>query len=170
MSDAQRKRLLKVRSRINRQRPKFRQYESWRYVRVKDHWRKPVGIDNKMRFNLKGWPRSVNVGWRGPAEVRGIHPSGLEEVMVWNVADLGNVNPQEQAARIGGTVGAKKREAIKEKAAELEIRILNAGIEKQADEFEELKDEEPEAPAGGEEAKKEPTDDEGGAEEEEDEE
>ncbi|TRO54296.1 50S ribosomal protein L32e, partial [Candidatus Bathyarchaeota archaeon] len=116
MSDAQKKRLMKVRSSINRRRPHFKQFESWRFVRVKSHWRKPQGIDNKMRFNLKGWPRSVTVGWRGPAEVRGLHPSGVEEVRVWNPSDLENVNPQTQAARIGGPVGGRKREAIMAKA------------------------------------------------------
>ncbi|OGD45203.1 50S ribosomal protein L32e [Candidatus Bathyarchaeota archaeon RBG_16_57_9] len=141
MSDAQRKRLLKIRSRINKRRPKFRQFESWRYVRVKDHWRRPTGIDNKMRFNLKGWPRSVTVGWRGPAEVRGLHSSGMEEVAVWNTADLDKVNPQIQVARIGGTVGARKREAIRTKAAELGVRILNPGLVESKDEFEELEDE-----------------------------
>lgn len=141
MSDAQKKRLMKVRSRINKRRPHFKQFESWRFVRVKDHWRKPQGIDNKMRFNLKGWPRSVTVGWRGPAEVRGLHPSGVEEVMVWNTVDLDNVNPSTQAARIGGTVGGRKREAIKAKAEELKIRILNPGYKEPEDDFEELKDE-----------------------------
>ena len=157
MSDAQRKRLLKVRSSINKRRPKFRQYESWRYVRVKDHWRKPTGIDNKMRFNLKGWPRSVTVGWRGPAEVRGLHSSGMEEVEVWNTADLDKVNPQVQVARIGGTVGARKREAIKAKAAELSVRILNPGQLEPKDEFEELEDEgqEEEAPKAEDDAEEE---------------
>lgn len=141
MSDAQKKRLMKVRSRINKRRPHFKQFESWRFVRVKDHWRKPQGIDNKMRFNIKGWPRSVTVGWRGPAEVRGLHPSGVEEVMVWNTTDLENVNPPTQVARIGGTVGGRKREAIKAKAEELNIRILNPGYQEPEDDFEELKDE-----------------------------
>jgi large subunit ribosomal protein L32e len=144
LSDAQKKRLLKIRSRINKRRPHFKRFESWRLVSVKDSWRRPQGIDNKMRFNLKGWPRSVTVGWRGPAEVRGLHPSGLEEVMVWNTADLENVNPQTQVARIGGTVGGRKREAIKVKAEELSIRILNPGYEKPEDEFEELEDEDTE--------------------------
>jgi len=141
MSDAQKKRLLKVRSRINKRRPHFRQFESWRFVRIKNHWRKPHGIDNKMRFNLKGWPRSVTVGWRGPVEVRGLHSSGMEEVTVWNTRDLENVNPQTQVARIGGKVGGRKREAIKAKAEELNIHILNPGQVETKDEFEELEDE-----------------------------
>ena len=141
MSDAQKKRLMSVRGKINKRRPRFRQFESWRFVRVQDHWRKPTGIDNKMRFNLKGWPRSANVGWRGPAEVRGLHPSGVEEVKVWNISDLKNINPQIQAARIGGTVGGRKREMIKASAKELNVRILNPGYKEPSDEFEELKDE-----------------------------
>jgi large subunit ribosomal protein L32e len=158
MSDAQKKRLLKVRSRINKRRPHFRQFEAWRFVRIKDHWRKPHGIDNKMRFNLKGWPRSVTVGWRGPAEVRGLHPSGMEEVIVWNTRDLENVNPQTQVARIGGTVGGRKREAIKAKAEELNIRILNPGQVEPKDEFEELEDEDTKKPEDEEEADEEKED------------
>ena len=131
---------------INKRRPHFRQFESWRFVRIKDHWRKPQGIDNKMRYNLKGWPRSVNVGWRGPAEVRGLHPSGMEEVAVWNTRDLEDVNPQTQVARIGGKVGGRKREAIKTRAEELNIRILNPGHVETKDEFEELEDEDSKEP------------------------
>jgi large subunit ribosomal protein L32e len=93
----------------------------------------------------------------------------MEEVTVWNAADLENVNPQEQVARIGGTVGAKKRATIKAKAAELNIRILNPGIAEKKDEFEELKDEEPEEQAEDKEAEEEPAEDKGDSDEEEDE-
>jgi len=135
------KRLLRIRARINKKRPRFRRFESWRYKRLKDHWRKPRGIDNKMRTELKGWPRSVKPGYRGPAAVRGLHPSGLEEVMVFNPRDLEKINPETQAARIGGSVGAKKREAILERAKDLNIRILNPGVQTGKSDFEELEEE-----------------------------
>ena len=78
-----------------------------------------------MRLNKKYRPSKVRVGYRGPKEVRGLHSSGFEEVLVYNVNDLETVDPKTQAARIGGSVGTKKRLDIEKKAEELEIRILN---------------------------------------------
>jgi len=95
-----------------------------------------------MRTEESGWPKSVKIGWRSPKAVRGLHPSGKEEVMVWNVADLENIDSETQVARIGGSVGRRKRDSIKIKAEELNIRILNPGQEIDTDEFEELEDEE----------------------------
>lgn len=141
MKEAEKKRLLVIRNRINKKRPHFKRFESWRFVRIKDQWRKPKGIDNKMRTELKGWPKSVKVGYGGPVAVRGLHPSGYEEIMIWNPGDLDNVDPETQVVRIGGSVGGKKKEAILKKAEELNLRILNPGVQKPEDEFEELEDE-----------------------------
>jgi large subunit ribosomal protein L32e len=57
--------------------------------------------------------------------VRGLHPSGFEEVRVHNVDDLEGVDGDTQAVRIGSTVGARKRERIEEEAEDREIRVLN---------------------------------------------
>lgn len=141
MEQAEKRRLLKKRASINKKRPHFKRFESWRFVRIADRWRKPRGIDNKMRTELQGWPKSVKVGYAGPAKVRGLHPSGKEEVMVWNTKDLEKVDPETQVARIGGTVGGRKRETMIAKAEELKIRILNTGIVESEDDFEELDDE-----------------------------
>jgi large subunit ribosomal protein L32e len=137
MSD-EKQRLMKLRKKISKKRPHFKRFESWRFVRIKDQWRKPRGIDNKMRTEEQGWPKSVKAGYGGPAAVRGLHPSGKEEVMVWNRADVDGVDAETQVARIGGSVGGRKREAILEKAEELNIRILNLGRKGPEDEFEEL--------------------------------
>ena len=144
MEQKEKKRLLKIRSRINKKRPHFKRFESWRFVRIKDQWRKPRGIDNKMRTELQGWPKSVKIGYRGPAAVRGLHSSGLEEVMVWNIKDLEKVDPETQVARIGGTVGGRKKETMLKKAEELRIRILNRGVMEPEDDFEDLDDEDEE--------------------------
>jgi large subunit ribosomal protein L32e len=144
MDQSEKKRLLKTRERINKKRPHFKRFESWRFVRIKDQWRKPRGIDNHMRTELQGWPKSVKVGYRGPTAVRGLHPSGKEEVMVWNTKDLEKVDPETQVARIGGSVGGRKRETMIKKAEELKLRILNPGIVESEDDFEELDDEEEE--------------------------
>ena len=119
------KELLKLREEIASRRPEFVRQESWRYKRVKPSWRKPKGIDSKMRLCVKGWPKIVKVGYRGPAAVRGLHPSGFREKLVHNVAELERLNPQTDAARIASTVGAKKRMEILVRAKELGIKVLN---------------------------------------------
>ncbi len=116
---------LKLRKRIKRRTPKFLREEWFRYKRIPKNWRKPDGISSKMRINLNYRPSKVRVGFRGPKDVRGFHPSGFQEVIVYNVNDLEGIDPKKQAVRIGGSVGTKKRIDIEKKAEELEVRILN---------------------------------------------
>lgn len=118
-------RALAFRKRLGSKRPRFQRQESWRYKRVKDRWRKPKGIDSKMRKKVKGWPKSVSVGYRGPKKTRGLHPSGYVDVLVRTVGDVNNVDARIHAIRISHRVGAKKRVSILEKAREKEIYVLN---------------------------------------------
>ena len=119
------KALVAKRKHASESRPAFVRQESWRYVRIHPEWRKPKGIDSKMRRQDKGWPPLVRVGYRGPADARGLHPSGHYEAVVYRPVDLATLVPGRDVARIGGTVGARKRAAILERATELGIRVVN---------------------------------------------
>ncbi|MCD6381221.1 MAG: 50S ribosomal protein L32e [Candidatus Odinarchaeota archaeon] len=126
---SEKSRLLRLRESIKKKRPKFIRQESWRYVRIDKSWRRPKGIDNKVREKRKGYIKMPSVGYRGPKKVRGLHPSGLEEVIVHNVKELSGLDPSVHAVRIAHTVGRKKRLMIVEKAEELKLKVLNkAGI------------------------------------------
>jgi len=116
---------LQKRKQIKKRTPDFIREEWFRYKRIPHNWRRPDGITSKMRKNLKYRPSKVRIGFRGPRGARGLHSSGFEEILVYNVNDIGKINPKTQAARIGGTVGTKKRIEIEKKAEELDIRILN---------------------------------------------
>jgi len=118
-------RALALRQRHKSKKPKFRRQESWRYKRVSEVWRKPDGVDSRMRKKVKGWPKSAEIGYRGPKVPRGLHPSGYEEVLIRTVDDLGKVDPKTQAIRIAHTVGMKKRAEISIRAGERDVRILN---------------------------------------------
>ena len=120
-----REQALKLRSRVKNRKPTFRRQESWRYKRVSQVWRRPDGIDSKMRRKVKGWPVQAEVGYRGPRKTRGLHPSGLEEVLVRNVDDLAHVDPGRHVVLIARTVGMKKRADIYVRAGERSIHILN---------------------------------------------
>jgi len=120
------KKAIKLRRKVKEKKPDFVRQESWRYDRVDESWRRPRGIDSKMRKEVKGWPARVKVGYRGPKEARGLHPTAYREVIVYNVYDLDRVNPKMEAIRIAHTVGAKKRAEILNRARELGIHVLNA--------------------------------------------
>jgi large subunit ribosomal protein L32e len=113
------------RKEVSEGRPVFVRQESWRYVRIHPEWRKPKGVDSKMRRQDKGWPALVKVGYRGPVEARGLHPSGHLEVLVHRPEDLEGMVPGRDVARVGRTVGAKKRAAIISRATELGVRVVN---------------------------------------------
>ncbi len=122
-------RYLKLREEMKRRKPRFVRMDSWAKPSIaKSSWRRPKGLDNKIRLQLKGYPEKVKAGYRGPREVRGLHPSGFREVIVHNVEELSRVDPEREAVRIASTVGRRKRMEIIERAAELGIRILNPGV------------------------------------------
>jgi large subunit ribosomal protein L32e len=120
----EKRRLLRVRKLQKSKKPDFVRQESWRYKRVKASWRRPRGRDSKMRKKEGGWHKSVEVGYRSPVKVRGVHPSGFEEVLVHTPKDLENIN-SKAVVRIGHTVGLKKKLRIIEKASELNLHVLN---------------------------------------------
>tara|TARA_B100000282_G_scaffold296226_1_gene277526 strand:- start:2051 stop:2731 length:681 start_codon:yes stop_codon:yes gene_type:complete len=106
--------------------PSFRRTEWFRYKRLsRSGWRAPHGMDNKQRRNYKYRSSLVRVGHGKVAAARGLHPSGFREVMVHNTNDLEIIDPETEAARVGKTVGGRKREQIYNRADELGIRVLN---------------------------------------------
>ena len=106
--------------------PAFKRTEWFRYKRLsRSGWRAPHGMDNKQRRNFKYRSSLVRVGHGKVAAARGLHPSGFKEIMVHNTGDLESIDPETEAARVGKTVGGRKREQIYSRADELGIRVLN---------------------------------------------
>lgn len=123
------KRLLRVRRRLKESKPEFRRYCWNKKLRLRNKsWRRPRGLHSKLRKRYGGKKSGrvvVNIGFGSPKAVKGLHPSGYEEVLVYNPAELERIDKKRQAARIASCVGLKKRLAIEDKAKELGIRILN---------------------------------------------
>ena len=124
----QNKRLMELRKKNNKKRPSFRRVESWRYKRVSDSWRKARGIDSKTRKKKKSGVKSPTVGYRNPKKVRGLHPSGYEEVRVTTIQELNDLNKNRHAIKISSKLGSKKRVALIDYCQRRGFKILNLGI------------------------------------------
>ncbi|MEF8888080.1 MAG: 50S ribosomal protein L32e [Haloarculaceae archaeon] len=120
-------RLLTQRRRVSK--PKFNRQDHHKKKRVSTSWRRPRGQLSKQRRGIKGKGDTVGAGFRSPKAVRGLHPSGFEEVRVHNVDDLEGVDGDREAVRIASTVGGRKRERIEDEAEERGIRVLNPTYE-----------------------------------------
>ncbi|UWG51737.1 Ribosomal protein L32E [Halalkaliarchaeum sp. AArc-CO] len=105
--------------------PQFNRQDYHKKKRVPTSWRRPRGDLSKQRRGIKGKGDTVEAGFRSPRAARGLHPSGFEEVRVFNTDDLEGVDSEREAVRIASSVGARKRERIEEVCEDREIRVLN---------------------------------------------
>ena len=120
---------MEKRKSISDNRPSFARPESWRYKRLQTTWRKPKGVDNHQRKQKsRGRPGLVKVGYGGPKETRGLHPSGYTDNLIYKIEDFATLNPKTDGLRIGHSVGTKKRTEIIKKALEKKFKIFNARV------------------------------------------
>jgi large subunit ribosomal protein L32e len=87
-----------------------------------DKWRKPRSIDLDRGLQHGYRPK---IGYRTEKEIRGMHPSGYEEVRIENLNSLKTVDPKTQAIRISATVGKRKRNEIVTEANKKGIWVIN---------------------------------------------
>lgn len=120
------KRLFKLALRMKKKKPSFLRQEYWKLKRLqKAKWRKPRGIDSKLRIGKKGQGNLVKVGYKKPLLVRGLHPSGFMPVLLLDIKQLDNIDNTKQAIIISSRFGRKKRNEIIKIANEKNIVILN---------------------------------------------
>ena len=88
--------------------------------RKKQVWRSPKGRHNKMRKKRKGYPATVNIGYKQEEKKK--------IILVNNLAELEKIAKGETI--IVGKVGEKKRTEIVKKAKEKGIQIQNINVKK----------------------------------------
>lgn len=88
-------------------------------------WRRPRGLHNKQRRQKKAKGALPTPGFGSPVAIRGMHPSGYREVLVFTPGELEGLDPATFAVRIGGSVGNRKRMEIQQQAISAGLRVLN---------------------------------------------
>ncbi len=117
--------LLEQRKRSKAKKPDFIMQDTHKKPKLKHRWRKPRGIDSKMRLRLRGYRASVSKGWKSPAAVRGMTRKGLRPVIISTVAELGAIDAKKDEAVISSSVGTKARLLIAKKSIGLGITFGN---------------------------------------------
>lgn len=120
--------MLDIRKSSKAKKPTFLRQDSHKKGEISNNWRKPKGLQSKMRLKKKGYPRSIEIGWKSPTLVRGLTQDGLKPVIVNNVKDL--ENQKDVGLIISKSVGKKKRVEILNKAKELSLKVINIDSEK----------------------------------------
>ncbi len=106
----------------------FKKHHSDRYVKVKESWRKPRGIDSAVRRRFRGTVRMVNIGYKNDKSTRHQIQGGLRKFLITNLSEIEILlmNNKTHAGEIASTVSAKLRVDILNRARELGVRITNS--------------------------------------------
>ncbi|EEH35580.2 60S ribosomal protein L32 [Paracoccidioides lutzii Pb01] len=106
---------------------RFNRHQSDRYKCVDPSWRKPKGIDNRVRRRFSGQAAMPKIGYGSNKKTRHLTPSGHKVFLVQNPKDveLLLMHNRTYAAEIGHAVSSGKRIDIIAKAKALGVKVTN---------------------------------------------
>ncbi|KAI0029631.1 60S ribosomal protein L32 [Vararia minispora EC-137] len=114
----------------------FKRHQSDRYKSVKEAWRKPKGIDNRVRRRFKGQLPMPSIGYGSNKKTRHCLPNGLKKFLVSNVRELELLlmHNKSYAAEIAHNVSSRNRAVILERAKVLGVKVTNASARLRSEE------------------------------------
>lgn len=123
---------------VKKRTKKFIRHQNDRYDKLKRNWRKPKGIDNRVRRRFKGQYLMPNIGYGSNKKTRNMLPTGFRKVLVHNVQELEILMMQNRkfCAEIAKGVSSKKRKIVVERAQQLAIRLTNGNARLRSEEHE----------------------------------
>jgi len=112
---------------VKKRTKKFKRHQSDRWFRVGESWRKPRGIDNRVRRRFKGTLPMPKIGYGSDKRTKFMLPNGLRRFLVTDVSavDLLLMHNKTYAVEIARTVGGRKRLQILERAKALGLKVVN---------------------------------------------
>ncbi|KAH9387010.1 large subunit ribosomal protein L32e [Nematocida major] len=112
---------------VKKTKREFNRFQSDQFKRLSKSWRRPRGIDNKVRRRVKGTMVMPTVGFKADKLVRHLLPNGFKKVIIYNIKDLDALVSLNRVycGEIAHAIGAKKRIDIIKRAADLGVVLTN---------------------------------------------
>merc|ERR1711899_728321 len=123
---------------VKKRSKKFTRHQSDRYNKLSRNWRKPKGIDNRVRRRFKGMYVMPTIGFGSAKTTKHMLPTGFRKVLVHNIKELEVLMMQNKkfCAEIAHGVSSKNRKVLVERAQQLCIRVTNANARLRSEENE----------------------------------
>ncbi|KAI9889363.1 MAG: 60S ribosomal protein L32 [Vezdaea aestivalis] len=113
---------------VKKRTKRFHRHQSDAYKCVATNWRKPKGIDNRVRRRFKGQMVMPSIGFGSNKKTRHMMPSGHKAFLVHNLSDVNLLlmHNKTYAAEIAHAVSSRKRVDIIARAKELGLKVTNS--------------------------------------------
>merc|ERR1712240_105771 len=119
---------------------KFIRHQSDRYKKLSTNWRKPKGIDNRVRRKFKGQYLMPSIGYGSNKKTKHCmrDHKGFKKLLVHNLRELEvlMMSNRQFAAEIAKGVPSKNRKSIVERASQLDIYVTNPNARLRSEENE----------------------------------
>ena len=130
--------LLQVRNEMKERKPVFIRQDNPKRRKLNYKWRKPKGVHSKIRHHFKGRRKMPSPGYKSPAEVKGLHSSGLKMIRVFSADDVKKIKKENEGIIIPKSIGMRRRLEILKKANEMGTMVLNLNADESIKKIEEF--------------------------------
>ena len=118
------KELLALKQKMKSKNPDFVRTDGHKIKRLKSGWRKPRGLQNKIKLGISGRGARVKIGYGTPKDVIDVERNGFKKIIVHNVKDLAKVDLKSECILIA-KVGMKNKIEIVKEAMKRKIVFSN---------------------------------------------
>merc|ERR1719335_1159199 len=123
---------------VKKREKSFKRFQADRFLRMKKSWRRPKGIDCRVRRKFKGTHLMPSCGYGSNKKTKHQMPDGFLKVLVKNVQDIELLLMQNKkyAAEIAHNLSSRKRREMVERADQLNVKVINRNARLSAEENE----------------------------------
>ena len=110
---------------VKKRTKKFTRFQADRFKRMNPAWRKPRGIDGRVRRRFKGSTLMPKIGYGSDKKTRFRLKNGFYKFVVRCPADLEMLlmHNEKYCVEVAHNIGAKKRKEIVERADQLRLHV-----------------------------------------------